>query len=157
MILSAPCATGEEACSIALSLLESGHSPNSIPYHCYRYQSARNQTSTKRHLFSRTLFVPLMKHERTSGSLQQPKGWQVASEIQETVEFLDRNLLHSHTENELITESTSDRLILFAAVTYSSTLRSLSAKQSYSNTCTFTEARWGTRCWSRGDRYSSYK
>ena len=72
MILSAPCATGEEACSIALSLLESGHSQTR--FHIIATDISRHAIKQARSgLFSRTLFVASMKHERKNGFLQRQK------------------------------------------------------------------------------------
>ena len=100
-ILSAPCATGEEACSIALSLLESGRSQTQfriIATDISRHAIKQAQSG----IFSENAFRTIDETRKNRWFTSTATGWRVAPEIQETVEFLDRNLLHSHTENELI-------------------------------------------------------
>ncbi|HBU38166.1 MAG TPA: hypothetical protein DEB70_10235, partial [Planctomycetaceae bacterium] len=100
-ILSAPCANGEEACSIALSLLESGRSQNQfriIATDISRYAIKQAQSG----IFSENAFRSIDETRKNKWFTPTARGWQVAPEIQETVEFLDRNLLHSHTEYELM-------------------------------------------------------
>jgi chemotaxis protein methyltransferase WspC len=100
-ILSAPCANGEEACSIALSLLESGRSQTQfriIATDISRHAIKQAQSG----IFSENAFRTIDETRKNKWFTLTARGWQVAPKIQETVEFLDRNLLHSHTENELI-------------------------------------------------------
>ncbi len=100
-ILSAPCANGEEACSIALSLLESGRSQTQfriIATDISRHAIKQAQSGT----FSENAFRSIDETRKNKWFTPTGRGWQVAPEIQETIEFLDQNLLHSHTENELI-------------------------------------------------------
>ena len=52
--------------------------------------------------FSENAFRTIDETRKNKWFTLTARGWQVAPKIQETVEFLDRNLLHSHTENELI-------------------------------------------------------
>ena len=100
-ILSAPCATGEEACSIALSLLESGCSQTQ--FHIIATDISRHAIKQARSgIFSENAFRSIDETRKNKWFTATATGWQVAPEIQETVEFLDRNLLQSHTENELI-------------------------------------------------------
>ena len=101
MILSAPCANGEEACSIALSLLESGHNQNQ--FHIIATDISRHAVKQARSgLFYENAFRSIDETRKNKWFSSTPKGWQVAPEIQETIEFLDRNLLDSSTANELI-------------------------------------------------------
>ena len=100
MMLSAPCANGEEACSIALSLLESGHSQNQ--FHIIATDISRHAVKQARSgLFSENAFRTIDETRKKKWFSSMPKGWQVAPEIQETIEFLDRNLLDPSTANEL--------------------------------------------------------
>ena len=100
MILSAPCATGEEACSIALSLLESGHSQTQ--FHIIATDISRHAIKQARSgLFSENAFRTIDETRKDNWFASTPKGWKLASVIQETIEFLDRNLLSSSTETEL--------------------------------------------------------
>lgn len=100
MILSAPCATGEEACSIALSLLESGHSQTR--FHIIATDISRHAIKQARSgLFFENAFRSIDETRKKKWFSSTPKGWKLASEIQETIQFLDRNLLNSNTETEL--------------------------------------------------------
>ena len=100
-ILSAPCATGEEACSIALSLLESGCSQTQ--FHIIATDISRHAIKQAQSgIFSENAFRTIDETLKNKWFTATATGWQVAPEIQETVEFFDRNLLHSQTENELI-------------------------------------------------------
>ena len=106
MILSAPCATGEEACSIALSLLESGHSQ--AQFHIIATDISRHAIKQARSgLFSENAFRTIDETRKDKWFASTPKGWKLASVIQETVEFLDRNLLNSSTEAELAQKAQS--------------------------------------------------
>ena len=100
-MLSAPSANGEEACSIALSLLESGHSQNQ--FHIIATDISRHAVKQARSgLFSESAFRTIDETRKNKWFSSTPKGWQVAPAIQETIEFLDRNLLDPSTANELI-------------------------------------------------------
>jgi len=100
-MLSAPSANGEEACSIALSLLESGHSQNQ--FHIIATDISRHAVKQARSgLFSESAFRTMDETRKNKWFSSTPKGWQVAPAIQETIEFLDRNLLDPSTANELI-------------------------------------------------------
>ena len=100
-MLSAPSANGEEACSIALSLLESGHSQNQ--FHIIATDISRHAVKQARSgLFSESAFRTIDETRKNKWFSSTPKGWQVAPAIQETIEFLDRNLLDPSTTNELI-------------------------------------------------------
>ena len=101
MMLSAPCANGEEACSIALSLLESGHSQNQ--FHIIATDISRHAVKQARSgLFSENAFRTIDETLKNKWFSLTPKGWQVDPAIQETIEFLDRNLLDPSIANELI-------------------------------------------------------
>ncbi len=99
-ILSAPCATGEEACSIALSLLESGHSQTQFRIIATDI-SRRAIKQARSGLFSENAFRAIDEKRKNKWFSSTPKGCLVASEIQETIEFSDRNLLNPSTETEL--------------------------------------------------------
>ena len=101
MMLSAPSANGEEACSIALSLLESGHTQNQ--FHIIATDISRHAVKQARTgLFSENAFRTIDETLKNKWFSLTPKGWQVDPAIQETIEFLDRNLLDPSIANELI-------------------------------------------------------
>jgi len=100
-ILSAPCATGEEACSIALSLLDSGHS---LDQFCIIAADISQNAieGAIRGRYPEKAFRSIDETQKKKWFSSTPSGWQVSPQIQETIGFLNRNLLDTQTETDLL-------------------------------------------------------
>ncbi len=100
-ILSAPCATGEEACSIALSLFESGHSQT-------QFQIIGTDISqlaihqARRGIFTENALRTVDEARRRRWFSSTPQGWKVAAKVQKTVDFFDLNLLAADAAQKLL-------------------------------------------------------
>ena len=99
-ILSAPCATGEEACSIALSLFESGHSQTQFHITAtdisqLAIRKARSGIFTENAL--RTVDEPRRRRWFSS----TPHGWEVTAKVKKTIDFVDLNLLATDAAQKL--------------------------------------------------------
>ena len=100
-ILSAPCATGEEACSIALSLLDSSHSRRQF-YIIATDISQRAIEDANSGIYPEKAFRSIDETRKKKWFSSTPTGWQVSPKIQETIRFLNRNLLDAQTETDLL-------------------------------------------------------
>jgi chemotaxis protein methyltransferase WspC len=101
-ILSGPCAAGEEAYSLSLSLLQAG-----VPADCFRIVAAdiseRAIAAARRGVYTDNAF------RATDASLcdrwftQTPEGWDVRSQVRQPVTFITANLLDPHDQQRLLT------------------------------------------------------
>jgi len=99
-ILSAPCATGEEACSIALSLLESGHSQTQFRIIATDIsQLAIRQARSG--IFTENALRTVDEARRRRWFSSTPHGWEVAAKVQKTVDFVNLNLLATDAAQKL--------------------------------------------------------
>ena len=100
-ILSAPCATGEEACSIALSLLDSGHSRSQFSIIAADI-SQRAIEDANSGIYPEKAFRSIDETLKKKWFSSTPTGWHVSTKIQQTIKFLNKNLLDTQTETELL-------------------------------------------------------
>ena len=100
-ILSAPCATGEEACSIALSLYESGHSQTQFRIIGTDISQLAIRQARKGR-FSENALRTVDEARRRRWFSSTPIGWEVAAKVQKTVDFVDLNLLATDAAQKLL-------------------------------------------------------
>ncbi len=100
-ILSAPCATGEEACSIALSLFESGHSQTQFQIIGTDISQLAIRQARKGMLTENALRT-VDEARRRQWFSSTPEGWEVAAKVQKTVDFVDLNLLTVNAAQKLL-------------------------------------------------------
>ena len=100
-ILSAPCAAGEEAYSLSLSLLRAGVPAN-------RFQivatdiSERAIAAARRGVYTDNAFRAADTSLRDRWFTQTPGGWNVRPQVREPVTFIRANLLDSHDQQQLL-------------------------------------------------------
>jgi len=91
-ILSAPCAAGEEAYSLSLSLLEAGVAPD-------RFRivgtdiSAKAIAAARRGSYTDNAFRATAASLRDRWFRQTPAGWEVITPVRQPVQFIEANLL----------------------------------------------------------------
>lgn len=100
-ILSAPCAAGEEACSIALSLFESGHSQTQ-----FRIVATDISQLAIRHahkgIFTEKALRTVDESRRQRWFAAKPQGWEVTAKAQNTIDFVHLNLLATDSPQKLL-------------------------------------------------------
>ena len=100
-ILSAPCATGEEACSIALSLFESGHSQTQ--FHITAADISRLAIrKARRGIFTENALRTVDEPRRRRWFSSTPHEWEVSAKVKNTIDFVDLNLLATDAAQKLL-------------------------------------------------------
>lgn len=103
-LLSAPCAAGEEAYSLALALLDAG-----VPAERFEIIavdiSAAAITSSRRGVYRENAFRATDDDVQSRWFTATPTGWRVDNRIAQQVRFLELNLLDSHAAARLLKEA----------------------------------------------------
>ena len=101
-ILSGPCAAGEEAYSLSLSLLQAG-----VPADRFRIVAAdiseRAIAAARRGIYTGNAFRATDTSLRDRWFTQTPEGWDVRPQVRRPVTFITANLLDPHDQQRLLT------------------------------------------------------
>ena len=103
-LLSAPCAAGEEAYSLALALLDAGVPAERFEIIAVDISTAAI-TSGRRGVYRENAFRATDDDVQSRWFTATPAGWKVDDRIAQQVRFLELNLLNSHAASRLLNEA----------------------------------------------------
>ena len=103
-LLSAPCAAGEEAYSLALALLDAGVPAERFEIIAVDISNAAI-TSGRRGVYRENAFRATGDDVRSRWFMATPTGWKVDDCIAQQVRFLELNLLDSHAASRLLNDA----------------------------------------------------
>lgn len=126
-VLSLPCATGEEAWTIAITLREAGFSPEEFTVSA-RDLSTAATAAARRGIYGKNSFRGEIGEWRERWLTPTPEGWRVADELRATVDFAEANIFApTETERPYDFVFCRNLLIYFDTVMQGEALRRLRA------------------------------